>query len=90
MILGEGGGNERRDHASAAPAGMGERVAQEMHATALPGGAEHAGERGLDALVGIRDHQLDAGEPAALEPTQEREPEGLGLRADRHASRTFR
>jgi hypothetical protein len=36
--------------------------------------------------VGIRDHQLDAGEPAALELAQELDPEGLGLRrTHRHA-----
>jgi hypothetical protein len=52
----------------------------------LPGGAEHAGDRGLDAFVRIRDHQLDAGEPPPLELAQELDPEGLGLRrADRHA-----
>jgi hypothetical protein len=44
-------GDERRHHAPAAPAGMGERVAHEVHAAALPAGAEHAGDRGLDALV---------------------------------------
>jgi hypothetical protein len=43
MILGEGGGDEGRHHAPAAPAGMGERVAHEVHPAALPGGAEHAG-----------------------------------------------
>ena len=63
IVLGEGGGDERRDHAPAALAGMGERVAHEVHPAALPGGAEHAGDRGLDALVRIRDHQLDAGRP---------------------------
>ena len=36
VVLGEGGGDERRDHAPAAPAGMGERVAQDVHPAALP------------------------------------------------------
>ena len=36
--------------------------------------------------MGIRDHQLDAAQAAALELAQELDPEGLGLRgADRHA-----
>jgi hypothetical protein len=86
MILSKRGGDERCDHAPAALAGMGERVAQEVHAAALPGGAEHAGDRRLDALVRVRDHQLDPGQAATLELAQELDPEGLGLRgADRHA-----
>ena len=49
--------------------------------------AAHAGNRRLDALVRIRDHQPDAGAPPALGPAQELEPEGLGLRrAERHAA----
>ena len=55
MVLGEGGGDERRHHAPAALAGMGEGVAHEVHPAALPAGAEHAGDRSLDALMGIRD-----------------------------------
>ena len=39
--LGQGGGDEGRDHAPAAPAGMGERVAHEVHPAPLSGGAEH-------------------------------------------------
>ena len=66
MILGEGGGDEGRDDAPAAPAGMGERVAHEVHPAALPSGAEHARDGGLDALVRIRDHQVDAGGPRRL------------------------
>jgi hypothetical protein len=79
MILGEGGGDERRHDAPAAPAGMGERVAHEMQATALPGGTEHARDRCLDALLRVGDHQLDPGQAAALQPAQEVDPEGLGL-----------
>ncbi len=62
VVLGEGGGDERRHHAPAAPAGMGERVAHEVHPAALPGGPEHARDRGLDAVVRVRDHQLDTGQ----------------------------
>ena len=48
--------------------------------------ARNTRARSLDALMGIRDHQLDAGEPTALELAQELDPEGLGLGgADRHA-----
>ena len=35
MVLGEGGGDEGRDDAPAAPAGMGERVAHEVHPGAV-------------------------------------------------------
>src|SRR5512132_2902238 len=66
VVLGEGGSDERRHHAPAALAGMGEPVAHEVHPAALPGGAEHAGDRGLDALVRIRDDELDPDEPAAF------------------------
>ena len=71
VVLGEGGGDEGSDDALAVAAGMGERVAHEVHAAALPGRAEHAGDSGLDALVRVRDHQLDAGEAAAFEPAQD-------------------
>jgi hypothetical protein len=65
---------------------MGERVAHEVDAAALPGGAEHARDGGLDAFVGVGDDKLDAAQAAAGESAQERRPEGLGLgRADVHA-----
>jgi hypothetical protein len=87
MILGEGGGDERRHHASPALAGMSQGVAHEMHPAALPGSAEHARDRRLDAFVRIRDHQLAPGQASALQPAQELNPEGLGLQdADRHAA----
>jgi hypothetical protein len=51
----------------------------------LPGRLEHALDGRLDTLVGVGDHQLDPGEPPALELAQELQPEGLGLRgADVH------
>ncbi len=40
VVLGEGGGDEGGDDAAAALSGMGERVAHEVDAAALPGGAE--------------------------------------------------
>src|SRR3546814_14601239 len=45
-------------------AGMGQGVAHEVDAAALPAGAEHAGHGRLDALVGVGDHQLDAAQAA--------------------------
>ena len=57
VVLGEGGGDEGGDDAPAALAGMGERVAHEVDAAALPGGAEHLGDGGLDALVGVGDRR---------------------------------
>jgi hypothetical protein len=39
-------------------AGNGKSVALEVDATALPGGNDYLGEGGLDAFVGVADHQL--------------------------------
>ena len=64
VVLGEGGGDEGRDDAAAALAGMGQHVAHEVDAAALPGGAQHLGDRGLDALMGVGDDQLDAAQAA--------------------------
>ncbi|MPL74755.1 hypothetical protein SDC9_20572 [bioreactor metagenome] len=63
--LGKGRGNRGRDHPAAALAGMGERIALEMHSAALPGGGQHPRRGRLDALVRIADHQLHAGDAAA-------------------------
>jgi hypothetical protein len=61
MILGKRGGDEGRDDAPAALAGMSRRVAHEVHPAAQPGGAEHPRDGRLDALVRVGDHQLHAG-----------------------------
>ena len=67
-------------------AGMGQQVAGEVHAAALPCGAEDPGHRGLQTLVVVGDHELDAAQTAPGQRAQELGPEGLGLRrADRHA-----
>src|SRR5215208_6716378 len=50
-----------------------------MHPTPLPGGAQHPPDRGLEALMRIRDHQLDAREPALDQIAQEVGPEDLRL-----------
>jgi hypothetical protein len=57
-----------------------------LDAAPLPGGRQHLGDGGLDAFVGIGDHELDATQTAPRELAQEPGPEGLGLRrADIHA-----
>src|SRR6516164_8806250 len=48
-------------------------------AAALPGGAEHLADGGLDALVGVGDDQLDTAQAAAGELAQKRRPERLGF-----------
>ena len=54
IVLGKGGGDEGRDDTPALPAGMRQHIAHEVHAAALPGGAEHLGNGGLDAFMGSR------------------------------------
>ncbi len=80
IFLGEGGCDEGGDYATALAPGMGQQVAHEMHAAALPSGMEDLGDRGLQPFMGVRDHQLDAAQAAAGELAQELGPEGLGLR----------
>ena len=85
VLLGESGGDEGGDDAPALAAGMGQQVAGEVHAAALPCGAEDPGRGGLQALVVVGDHQLHAAQPAPGQRAQELGPEGLCLRrADRH------
>lgn len=43
---------------------MGQHIAGEMNPAALPGGAQHLGDRCLDAFVSIGDDQLDTSEAA--------------------------
>ncbi|MCY1301914.1 hypothetical protein D3C81_1787200 [compost metagenome] len=65
---------------------MGEGVAHEVHPTALPGRLQHLGHSGLEALMGIGDHQLHSAQATAHQTTQEVRPERLGFRgADAHA-----
>ena len=54
-------------------------VAQEVHGAALPGAAEHLGDRLLQALVGVGDAEPHAVQAAGQETAQELAPEGLGL-----------
>jgi hypothetical protein len=64
VVLRKGGGDEGGDHAPAALACMGKRIAHEVNAAALPAGGQHLRHRCLDALMSIRVHQLDALQPA--------------------------
>jgi hypothetical protein len=65
---------------------MGQGIALEMHAAALPGGGQDACGGRLDTLVRVRDDQLHARQAAPDEIAEELGPEGLGLRSpDRHA-----
>ena len=60
ILLGEGGCDEGGDDAAALASGMGQQVTHEMDAAALPGGMKDLGDRGLQPLMGVGDHQLDA------------------------------
>ena len=60
VLLNEGSANECSNDAAALAAGMGQDVTHEVHPTALPGGMQDFADGGLDAFVGIGDHQLDA------------------------------
>ena len=40
---------------------------------------QHLGDRSLQPLMGVGDHQLDPAQAAACELAQELRPEGLGL-----------
>jgi hypothetical protein len=86
IVLGEGLANECRDDAAALFAGMGQHIAHEVNAAALPRRAENPGDGGLQPLMGIRDDELNAPQTAPGEFAQKLGPEGLGLRrADRQA-----
>jgi hypothetical protein len=74
--LGEDGADCGGDHLGVAPGDLGQDVAQEVHAAALPGRAEqHGGDRGLQSGVGVGDDQLNSGEPARLQRSEEGGPE---------------
>ncbi len=79
VVLGEGGADPSGDNAPLCLAGMRHGIAHEVDAAALPGGIEHASRRGLEALVSIRDDQLDAAQAAPCQAAQEVGPEGFGL-----------
>ena len=53
VLVGIDGADPGRDDAALGLAGMSERVAGEVDPAALPSGAEHLRDRGLQALVGV-------------------------------------
>ncbi|KEQ02434.1 hypothetical protein GV68_21985 [Pseudorhizobium pelagicum] len=59
---------------------IGQCVAHRMDPASLPCCAENTGDGGLQALVSIRDDELDAGEPSAHQIAQKARPEWLGFR----------
>ena len=73
--LAEGGG----DHGALVRPAVAVHVADEVHGAALPGAAEHPGDRGLQPFVVVGDAQADAVEAAGAQRAQELEPERLGL-----------
>src|SRR5690606_24810878 len=79
IVLSEGGGDKRRDDAPAALSRVRQRVPHEVDAAALPGSAQHLGDRRLEALVSVGDHQLCAPKAAPHQLSQEGCPERLGF-----------
>ncbi len=71
VVLGEGSGEEGGDHAAALLAGMGQHIAYEVHAAALPGCVEDVGDGGFQPLVGIGNDQLDPAQAAPGQLAQE-------------------
>lgn len=59
---------------------MGQRVAHPVNAAALPCRLEDAGNGGLEAGVGVADHQPDPAEAAGTQRAQELGPERFGFR----------
>ena len=74
--LAQGGG----DHGVLALRHVGQGVPHQVDAAALPGGAEDAGDRLLEAFVGIGDDQLHAFQAAPDQALEEARPERLRLR----------
>jgi hypothetical protein len=82
-LASRGGGEDPADRAGdqrlLRPADVAEHVAQEVHGAALPRAAQHLGDRGLEAGVGVGDGELDALQPTNPQAAQELAPEALGL-----------
>ncbi len=81
VLLGIGGADPGRDDAPLSLARVRQRVAGEVDAAALPGGAQHLRHGCLQALMGVGDDELHARRAAPLQNAQEVEPEGLCLGA---------
>ena len=71
----------RGDDVLVAFGNAGQHVAGEVHPASLPAGAlQRLARRGLQAFVGVGDHQAHTGQPAAAQRAQELGPERLLLR----------
>src|SRR6267143_2047204 len=79
VFLVEGVGDEGGNDTPAVLAGMGQDIAHEVHPATLPGGVQDFGNRRLEPLMRIRDHQLDAAQAAPGQRAQKLDPEGLSL-----------
>ena len=79
IVLREGGADPGGDDALLGFAGIGKRIAHEMHAAALPCGAEHLGNGGFQPFMRIGDDQLDAPQATPGQAAQQLCPERLGL-----------
>ena len=76
----EGLADRSRDDGVLAAGDMGQRVAHPVNAAALPGGFEHAGDGGLEAGMGIADHQPDPAKAPGAQGAKELGPERFCLR----------
>jgi hypothetical protein len=73
--LAQGGG----DHVALPLLAVAVHVADEMHGAALPGAAQHLGDRGLEAEVVVGDAEPHPLQSAGAQLAQEGRPAGLGL-----------
>ena len=75
----EGLPDRRGDDGVLAARYMRQRVPHPVNAATLPGGFEDPGDCGLQAGMGVADHQPDATQAAGAQGSQELGPEGLGF-----------
>ena len=73
--LAQGGG----DHAALGRAAVLVHIPDEVDGAALPGAAQHPGDRPLQPLVGIGGAEAHVGEAAGAQAAQELDPEGARL-----------
>ena len=66
IVLGEGSADPGGDDATLGLAGIGHGVAHEVHAAALPCGAEYFADGCLQSVMGIGDDKLDAAQAARV------------------------
>ena len=78
-VLIEGGPKRRRDDRTVLLADAGQRVAHEMDAAALDGGAQNFGGGGLQPLVVVSDDQAGPAQATIGQRAEKLVPEHLGL-----------